>query len=206
MAIIINGSGSITGVSVGGLPDGIVDTDMLATNSVSSEKLQSGAVTITSGDLPAGSILQMAMVETKTASTPANSESTILTNTITTKASSTDSKIFVIATLAHGLGPRSTNLDPYGLIAKIKEDGSAMTEFRADVFAGSGTGDAYGPEYDIRTTSMSAISGATWSAGDSISYTVTARADGNGNVFINRSYQNSDSNAISYLLVMEVAK
>ena len=30
MPIAINGSGTVTGVSVGGLPDGIVDTDMLA--------------------------------------------------------------------------------------------------------------------------------------------------------------------------------
>ena len=30
MPIVINGSGSITGISVGGLPDGIVDADMLA--------------------------------------------------------------------------------------------------------------------------------------------------------------------------------
>ena len=38
MAIVINGSGSITGLSVGGLPDGIVDTDMLADNAVTSAK------------------------------------------------------------------------------------------------------------------------------------------------------------------------
>jgi len=46
MAITINGSGTIGGVSVGGLPDGIVDTDMLA----------SGAVT--SANLPAGTVVQ----------------------------------------------------------------------------------------------------------------------------------------------------
>jgi len=32
MAIAINGSGTVTGISVGGLPDGIVDTDMLASS------------------------------------------------------------------------------------------------------------------------------------------------------------------------------
>ena len=30
MPIAINGSGTVTGISVGGLPDGIVDADMLA--------------------------------------------------------------------------------------------------------------------------------------------------------------------------------
>jgi len=32
MAIVINGSGTVTGISVGGLPDGIVDRDTLATS------------------------------------------------------------------------------------------------------------------------------------------------------------------------------
>jgi hypothetical protein len=44
MAIAINGSGTISGVSVGGLPDGIVDSGTLATNSVDSAQLVSGSV------------------------------------------------------------------------------------------------------------------------------------------------------------------
>ena len=38
MAITINGNGTLTGVSVGGLPDGIVDTDMLAASAVTAAK------------------------------------------------------------------------------------------------------------------------------------------------------------------------
>ena len=38
MPIAINGSGTITGVSVGGLPDGIVDTDMIAADAVTDAK------------------------------------------------------------------------------------------------------------------------------------------------------------------------
>ena len=45
MAIQINGNGTITGISVGGLPDGIVDTDMLAANSVATAKIADSAVT-----------------------------------------------------------------------------------------------------------------------------------------------------------------
>ena len=45
MPITINGSGTITGVSVGGLPDGIVDTDMLAANAVATAKIADSAVT-----------------------------------------------------------------------------------------------------------------------------------------------------------------
>jgi hypothetical protein len=46
MPIAINGSGTITGVSVGGLPDGIVDTDMIAADAVTAAKV--GTKTFTS--------------------------------------------------------------------------------------------------------------------------------------------------------------
>ena len=45
MPVTINGSGTITGISVGGLPDGIVDTDMLANNAVATGKIADNAVT-----------------------------------------------------------------------------------------------------------------------------------------------------------------
>ena len=41
MSITINGAGTITGVSVGGLPDGIVDADMIASNAITEAKLAS---------------------------------------------------------------------------------------------------------------------------------------------------------------------
>jgi hypothetical protein len=46
MPIAINGSGTVTGISVGGLPDGIVDTDMLAADAVTAAKI--GSKTFTS--------------------------------------------------------------------------------------------------------------------------------------------------------------
>ena len=46
MAISLNGgTGVITGVSVGGLPDGIVDADMLASSAVTTAKINDDAVT-----------------------------------------------------------------------------------------------------------------------------------------------------------------
>jgi len=47
MPISISGDGTITGVSVGGLPDGIVDTDMLATSAVATAKIANDAVDAT---------------------------------------------------------------------------------------------------------------------------------------------------------------
>jgi hypothetical protein len=67
MAIVINGSGTITGISVGGLPDSIVDAGTLATDSVDSAELIDGSIDtahiaadqITSAILPAGSIIEV---------------------------------------------------------------------------------------------------------------------------------------------------
>ena len=44
MPIAINGSGTVTGISVGGLPDGIVDTDMLANDAATAAKRSNGTV------------------------------------------------------------------------------------------------------------------------------------------------------------------
>jgi len=44
MAITINGNGTVTGISVGGLPDGIVDTDMLAAKAATAPKLGNGSI------------------------------------------------------------------------------------------------------------------------------------------------------------------
>ena len=70
MSIVINGSGTISGISVGGLPDSIVDAGTLATNSVDSAELIDGAVDtahiaanqITSAIMPTGSVLQVVNV------------------------------------------------------------------------------------------------------------------------------------------------
>tara|TARA_S200002703_G_scaffold47415_1_gene41069 strand:+ start:170 stop:601 length:432 start_codon:yes stop_codon:yes gene_type:complete len=45
MSITINGSGTLAGVSVGGLPDGSVDADTLATDAVTTVKIEDDAVT-----------------------------------------------------------------------------------------------------------------------------------------------------------------
>tara|TARA_R100000005_G_scaffold95275_1_gene76155 strand:+ start:18 stop:581 length:564 start_codon:yes stop_codon:yes gene_type:complete len=84
MPIAINGSGTITGVSVGGLPDGIVDTDMIAANAVTSPKRGTGA------------ILQV-VTATTTNSASTSSSSFVDTNiTANITPSSTSSKILVM--------------------------------------------------------------------------------------------------------------
>ena len=64
MSIVINGSGTLSGLAVGGLPDGTVDAGTLATDSVTAAKLEVSA--ITSADLPAGSVLQVVSTSVNT--------------------------------------------------------------------------------------------------------------------------------------------
>ena len=44
MAIVINGSGTVTGLAVGGLPDGTVDAGTLATDSVTAAKIAANSI------------------------------------------------------------------------------------------------------------------------------------------------------------------
>ena len=44
MPIVINGTGTVTGLSVGGLPDGCVDSDTLADEAVTKAKQGPGSI------------------------------------------------------------------------------------------------------------------------------------------------------------------
>ena len=60
MPVTINGDGSITGLSVGGLPDGSVDADTLASNAVTTTKIANSAVT---ADKATGTAKGLVMVD-----------------------------------------------------------------------------------------------------------------------------------------------
>ena len=60
MPITINGDGSITGLSVGGLPNGTVDADTLASNAVTTAKIANSAVT---SDKATGTVKGLTMVD-----------------------------------------------------------------------------------------------------------------------------------------------
>lgn len=91
MAITINGSGTISGISTGGLPDGSVDADTLATDSVTSAKLKSDAITV--GDLPSGSVLQVVTADVVSSSTTSSSFTDSGTSITVTPVSSTSTLI-----------------------------------------------------------------------------------------------------------------
>jgi hypothetical protein len=53
MAIVINGSGTVTGLAVGGLPDGTVDSDTIATGTIVNADINDLAASKLTGALPA---------------------------------------------------------------------------------------------------------------------------------------------------------
>ena len=124
MAIQINGNGTITGISVGGLPDGIVDTDMLAANAVTDAKS-----TITSGI-----VLQIQHASSTTQVEHKNSGSNIftgLTDDITPSA--TSSNVFVSAVIQYDLYSASNGQD-VGLGFKLTRTvgGTETTLYESD--------------------------------------------------------------------------
>ena len=87
MPIAINGSGTVTGISVGGLPDGIVDTDMIAASAVTAPKRGAGAV-----------LQVVSTTKTDTFSTSSTSY-TDLTGVSASITPQTNSKVLVILNL-----------------------------------------------------------------------------------------------------------
>ena len=88
MAIVINGSGTVTGLAVGGLPDGTVDAGTLATDSVTAAKI--AADSVDSAELIDGAVdathLASGVVKTNTPSFGAVCSATIaLSDGVTTK-------------------------------------------------------------------------------------------------------------------------
>tara|TARA_Y100000114_G_scaffold143269_1_gene150647 strand:+ start:7419 stop:7988 length:570 start_codon:yes stop_codon:yes gene_type:complete len=88
MSIAINGSGTLSGITVGGLPDGIVDTDTLAANAVTNGKLASGV---------GGKILKVHSVQSSTGQDITSSSYTDITGLTITLTPAATSKCLVHA-------------------------------------------------------------------------------------------------------------
>ena len=170
----------------------------------------SGRVTANNIDLPSGTVVTAAAnYSTTTAVNSTTSYVDVVSVTFTAKYSSADSDLLINASLHHGLGPRSTNLDTYGLNAQFNFNGSGMGRIhRIDVPAGSGSGTSYGPEWDVRTSSYgyNTNGSQTWSAGDTVTITLTAACDSNGSIYINRPAYDNYANGTSAIQVFEVKK
>ena len=110
MPIAINGSGTVTGISVGGLPDGIVDTDMIAANAVTAAKRGAGAIL---------QVVQTVKTDT-TSITTLDTWTDISGMSVSITPSSASNKILVTAVLNTGIED-----DSY-YILRLEKDGTAI--------------------------------------------------------------------------------
>ena len=116
MPIAINGSGTVTGIPVGGLPDGIVDADMIAAGAVTAAKKG------------AGSVLQILQnIKTDTASTSAITlQDTGLSQAITLTSAS--NKVLVMYSL-YGSAVNGT----YSMMTSLLRGSTEI--FRGDAYS-----------------------------------------------------------------------
>ena len=170
MPVTINGNGSITGLSVGGLPDGSVDADTLATNAVTSTKLASGT---------GGKILQVVgteMTGTETITIPsmyANVTSRIhyitgLDTTITTTV--TNSKILFSACVN---GEPDQPDRRFGFVISSEVGGTAVPRLfvGADAYSGGSYGGRPSITQKCATGNLNRSGAVGSSTGDAFSAT-----------------------------------
>ena len=196
MAKSINGSTNvITGVGVGGLPDGIVDADMLAANSVTAGKLASGV---------GGKILQVvSTTKTDTVSQNSNSFGNISGMSVTITPSSSSNKILITGYVQVGI-----NASQYRTYIKITGGNSAnyIGDATTGVEAANvGVARVSGDNYtQISVPLMYLDSPSTTSA---ITYQVQWAQENNQTAYLNRPYtlDASGSNVASTITAMEVA-
>ena len=212
MAIVINGSGTVTGISVGGLPDAIVDDGTLATDSVTAAKLKDDAIAV--GDLPAGSVLQVVST-TKTDTFSFNTTGGWVTLTgmnTTLPAIQTGSKILISGVIHFG---SSSDSNATGRIRDSIDDlvqlpsGSGQLEGHFGsgyIYNGGGTNHA---QYGLFPAPFNYMYTPTTTASRTISLEVRNGDTNDITCYVNRSV-NNDSSAwlslgMSTITVMEIA-
>jgi hypothetical protein len=198
MAITINGNGTIGGVSVGGLPNGVVDTDMIAAGAVTAAKRGSGA------------ILQVVQAtKTDTASVTGGTFADVgLSASITPSSSSNKILVLVQANIGGSLGySRKGRLMRNSTAIHIGDSGGNRPQATAEE-NGSYAGNA---DYNSGQVIMNFLdSPSTTSA---TTYKVQYASYGSNLVYINRSGRDLDGGAgggydartASSILLMEVA-
>ena len=194
MPIAINGSGTITGVSVGGLPDGVVDTDTLAAKAAAAAKL---------GD---GSVVQVKhVIKTDSFSTGAASWNDIPSLNTSITMTSSSNKVIVLVNLC------ILNGSTTGSTSAIQRTTSGSNSFIGIAQSGygnrqnGGSAELYEPRDDT-SKSVSYTAEDTPGAG---THTYTVMVDPNNyTLYVNRSENDGDAadftRGTSSLIVMEV--
>ena len=210
MAIAINGSGTVTGISVGGLPDGIVDTDMIAANAVTSAKANPAL----------GKIVQQVFYPYTEVHAISNSDYTQIPNWNAAITPSSASNKILVTTFLNWAGANNSYTIAARLYRKIGS-GSYSHLSAASGLEGGGAGSntngvhlAAGEQsYDnyVRSFSTGIFEDTTHGqAGTAVSYSLFVEDGRDGNaVYINRYSYNANydyaNDPLSGMLLQELA-
>ena len=194
MPIGINGNGTITGVTVGGLPDGIVDTDMLAANAVKLAKL--GSTTGKNG--PILQVIQAVKTDTASFNATAFADISGLSVSITPSSSSNkvlvDCRLYLSAGTSAGTSAAKLNF-VRGSTTIAQPSGSTS---HMATFYSWGSNNYMEPHAMNFLDSPSTTSATT--------YKIQIGADGTAApILVNRYYSSDNYRGISTLTLMEIA-
>jgi len=200
MPIAINGSGTITGVSVGGLPDGIVDTDMIAAGAVTGVKQGIGSIVQVKQAVNAS---QLSEAVSDSAFEDISGLSVSITPTTTTNNILVSYKVAMAST--KGL---------YNTYIRIVRGSTAIgigdaTDSRPRVTTYHPTGPTAWNDYEVIHHSNMFLDNPTgFSLGDALTYKLQWTDTYNQTFYLNRSINNTDGKyyptQISHITVMEV--
>ena len=206
MSITINGNGTITGVSVGGLPDGIVDTDMIAANAVTAAK-SSGR-----------KILQVVTTNVSATSSVAVQNGTIVDTpaTVTVTSTAANSKFLISASIN---GEANTDDHNIGFVLRRVISGSTSS-----INVGTAEGNRLGISFmmnigyqatDNSTTASSSVmtpylDSPSQSASTAITYKIGVVGLGTTADFyfgrtVSDTNNNTNERTPNYITVMEIA-
>ena len=192
MAIQINGNGTITGINVGGLPDGIVDTDMIANNAVTNAKATG---------IAGGKVLQTATGTTSTQieNTTTTWADTGLSASITPSA--TDSKILIMVSQAFEItgtgsdagGSMRLLRDSTVIEAAVDNHGSGSNAHKYYFYAQGASGNSFYGTYSLTfLDSPNTTSSVTYKTQDAMYYGT-------------HRIKTQSSSIPSYITLMEIA-
>jgi hypothetical protein len=187
MAITINGTGSITGLTAGGLPDGSITTDDLAANAVTAAKLAAGA---------GGKILQVVQGTTATPVTTNTSTATDIGLSASIQPVAANSNIIAIVNASCRIwGGLYQNIG-FSLLrgsTKIWGDNGSVSSNQYYFETG-------GNQYRYFYAALNYQDDPTYTLGDTLTYKVQSRQSGSYDV--RWQYENHQST----ILLLEVAQ
>jgi hypothetical protein len=120
MAIVINGSGTVTGLAVGGLPDGTVDNGTMADDAINTSELAANAVSGAKIDDNAVGVAKLSATGTASSSTFLRGDNAwaaagggkvlqVVSNSVQPGGGSTSSTSFVASTCTATITPSATS-------------------------------------------------------------------------------------------------